>query len=98
VLILLAGIGFTSAHHLVLTLRALRVEQADLKFHGRFLSLAFILFGNVLLLFAGLTLATGEFSRAGNLLASRVQFQWQVIRGVGSDCRTVIRWVADKVS
>ncbi len=85
--LLLAGIGCTAAQHVVLTVQALRVGQADLNFHGRFLSLAFILFGNILMVFGGLTVASGEYGRAARLASDKVLWQWRAAAAAARFCR-----------
>lgn len=67
------GLGVTYSHHIILTLRALRTEQSDLRRHGRLLSLSVILFCNILLLFSGTATATSAWEETGTAIYQAVR-------------------------
>lgn len=88
--ILFAGIGLTYAFHVVLTIHSLLQEQADLKQHGRYLSISLILFFNVLLLGAGLLTAAGEWRHGADLFTEKLGLEYRGVTAAGE-------WLYDQV-
>ncbi len=75
-----AGVGITYAFHLVLTFHCLGREQADLKRHGKLLSLSIILLFNVLVLYVFAVAFSGAWGRGVRLPLSYLveQVKWCV--------------------
>lgn len=73
-----AGVGFTYAFHVVLTFHCLRREQADLRRHGRLLSLSLILLCNVFILYVFAVAFSGRWGKGWQLPASHLaqQLRW----------------------
>jgi hypothetical protein len=72
-----AGIGLTYAFHVTLTAYSLLREQADLRAHGQFMSLALILCTNVLLLTAGLLTVSHRWNEGSQVFVRRLGLEWQ---------------------
>ena len=75
-----AGIGVTYAFHVRLTLYALARQQTDLERYGKPLSLSFICFCNVLLLFLGVLTATGEWGQGMRTIQNTATREWRIAR------------------
>jgi len=75
-----AGVGATYAFHVVLTAYALLRGQRDLRLYGRVLSLSFIFFCNVLLVFLGLVLVSRQYAAAVALVWDRLGREWAAVR------------------
>ena len=94
--IVFAGLGVTYSFHVVSTVHALRRGQSDLRVHGASLSLALVLFCNVLLVYLGLVAAARQWL-AGALLAwRRVNDKWALLATAGrvaaSFVASLARW------
>ncbi len=74
-----AGVGATYAFHVVLTAYALLRGQRDLRLYGRILSLTFIFFCNVLLVFLGLVLVSRQYGVAAALVWERLGREWAAV-------------------
>ncbi|MFA4943566.1 MAG: hypothetical protein WC789_02560 [Lentisphaeria bacterium] len=79
--LLFAGCGLTFAFHAVLTVQSLLQEQADLKAHGRFPSLALILFFNTLFVSAGMLTVGGQWRAGADLYVNRLGLEWRGVAG-----------------
>lgn len=75
--VLFAGLGFSYAYHLVMTVYAIRQDQPDLKCHGRFFSFGLILWLNAALLGWGLALVSAQPAEYGRSLLQAGNFQLQ---------------------
>lgn len=75
-----AGVGVTYAFHVRLTLYALARQQSDLRYYGRALSLSFIAFCNILLLYFGTIGATGNWQYSIKAIERSTRQEWEVIK------------------
>ncbi len=66
--VFLGGVGATYAFHLYWTGRALLRGQPDLRVHGVFFSIAFVLFWNVLFIYAAVVMAGRDYGRGWTCL------------------------------
>lgn len=71
------GLGLAYGFHVVLTVYALRLGQADLRVYGRVFSLALIVFCNLALLFAALVTAQRQWPAAVQVLGATLAGQWR---------------------
>ncbi|MFO7820658.1 MAG: hypothetical protein R6V56_01155 [Lentisphaeria bacterium] len=78
-----AGVGITYAFHVRLTLYALRRKQTDLQRYGKAMSLAFITFCNILLLYLGAVAATGQWDDGVRAVKHTATKEWRLL-GKGS--------------
>lgn len=89
--VVFGGVGITYSFHVVSTVHALRRGQSDLRVHGAPVSLALVLFCNVLLVYLGLVAAAQQWLAGGLLLWRRVHDQWAL---VATACRVVASFLA----
>lgn len=75
-----AGVGVTYAFHVRLTLYALARQQSDLRYYGRAVSLGFIAFCNILLLYIGAIGATGNWQYSIKAIERSIRQEWKAIQ------------------
>jgi len=78
-LMLYAGVGFTYAYHVTMTILAISKNQSDLKMYGHFFSICIILNINVFTLFLGISYFSEDLGTGCSLLKDSFHYQWRIL-------------------
>ncbi len=97
--LLFAGIGLTYAYHVVMTAHSLVREQSDLRSNGYFLSLALVIFFNVLFLAVCLISLGGHWGKGVELFQDKLGLELSGVTAAGEwlydAAQTAVNWVKD---